>query len=92
MQDLFTNLLEQLGLAWWVEISTDLPRCTYYFGPFLNVKLAESAKSGYIDDLEQEGAQGIRVKVKRCKPSQLTVAEDLGDLGRVSGRWSSQLP
>ena len=94
MQDLFTSLLDQVGLAWWVEISTDLPRCTYYFGPFLDIKLAEAAKTGYIEDLEQEGAQGIKVQVKRCKPAQLTVAEDLGELhsGRVSGRLSSQLP
>lgn len=94
MQDIFTSLLDQIGLAWWVEISTDLPRCTYYFGPFLGVKLAEAAKAGYVEDLEQEGAKGIKVEVKQCKPTQLTVADDLAELngGRVPGRFTSQMP
>lgn len=73
------NLLHSLGLAWWVEIVTQNPRCTYYFGPFLSSKEAEAAKVGYLEDLEQEGAQEIAVKIKRCKPGNLTVAEDFGE-------------
>jgi hypothetical protein len=30
----FTSYLEQIGEAWWVEIVTKKPDCTYYFGPF----------------------------------------------------------
>ncbi len=78
MNDLFTNFLNVFGLAWWVEISTDNPRCTYYFGPFDDELAAKAAQGGYIEDLEQEGARGIKVMIKRCKPSQLTVDEDLG--------------
>jgi hypothetical protein len=79
-KEVLTNLFHNLGWAWWVEIVTQNPRCTYYFGPFLSVKEANAAKAGYLEDLEQEGAQGIAVAVKRCKPKNLTVADDLGDM------------
>ncbi|MBW4578053.1 MAG: DUF1816 domain-containing protein [Tildeniella nuda ZEHNDER 1965/U140] len=79
MQDLLLNLLNLFGFAWWVEVITDTPTCTYYFGPFLSAKAATAAKSGYVEDLEQEGAQGIKVTLKRFKPSRLTVADDLGE-------------
>ena len=93
MQESFTNLLNVFGQAWWVEITTDNPRCTYYFGPFLNAKEAEASKFGYIEDLEQEGALNIRVAIKRCKPSVLTIFDDLGEATsqRVSGTLSGQL-
>jgi hypothetical protein len=77
---MLSKILEFLGLAFWVEIVTDNPKCTYYFGPFLSAKEAEAARGGYIEDLENEGAQGIAVTVKRCKPSNLTIFdEDLGE-------------
>lgn len=72
----FTQLLNQLGLAWWVEVVTDSPDCTYYFGPFFSADEAKALQSGYIQDLEQEGARGIVAKVKRCKPDQLTIYEE----------------
>lgn len=55
------------------------PRCTYYFGPFLSSSDAKAALSGYVEDLENEGAQGIVINVKRCKPDALTIADDLGE-------------
>lgn len=73
------NTFHQLGLAWWVEIVTQNPRCTYYFGPFFSSGDAKVAIKGYVEDLEVEGAQGIVVNVKRCKPGNLTIAEDLGE-------------
>jgi hypothetical protein len=63
----------QFGLAWWVEVITNQPHCTYYFGPFLSAQEAEQAKGGYIEDLEKESAHGIVANVKRCKPQKLTV-------------------
>lgn len=92
MQESLTNLLNLFGFAWWVEIKTESPRCIYYFGPFLGSKDAEAAKAGYIEDLEKEGAQGIFVSVKRCKPSRLTISDDLGEAPSqgVAGRLSSQ--
>ncbi|HEY9895703.1 MAG TPA: DUF1816 domain-containing protein [Candidatus Sericytochromatia bacterium] len=79
MNELLTNLLNLFGLAWWVEVITETPNCTYYFGPFLSAKDATAAQSGYVEDLEQEGAQGIKVALKRFKPTMLTVADDLGE-------------
>lgn len=85
-KEILISLLNLLGWAWWVEIATDNPRCTYYFGPFLSKTEAETAKNGYIEDLEQESAQGISFAVKRCKPSNLTVYEEPGEM---SSRGSS---
>ncbi len=79
IKELLTNIFESLGWAWWVEIVTKTPRCTYYFGPFLSINEANVAKAGYVEDLEQEGAQGIIINVKRCKPANLTVFDDLGE-------------
>jgi hypothetical protein len=73
MQDVFTSFLNLTGLAWWVEIQTHEPDCIYYFGPFSSPKEAESCQHGYIEDLTLEGAKNIQVKIKRCKPSQLTI-------------------
>jgi hypothetical protein len=80
MKEVLIKILQFLGLAFWVEIVTDNPRCTYYFGPFFNEKEAVAAQGGYIEDIENEGAQGISVKIKRCKPNNLTIFdEDLGE-------------
>lgn len=85
MKEALTNILQTLGFAWWVELTTDSPRCTYYFGPFVSADEAESAKGGYIEDLEREGAQGIKVEIKRCKPTKLTVDDDKVEMnGRVA--------
>ena len=81
MKELLISLLNFFGLAWWVEVKTSTPRCIYYFGPFLSAKDAEAAKAGYVEDIETEGAQGISVSIQRCKPIDLTVAEDLGKIG-----------
>jgi hypothetical protein len=79
LKEVLINTFENLGLAWWVEIVTQNPRCTYYFGPFLSSSDATIASKGYIEDLELEGATGIVVSVKRCKPNTLTIADDLGE-------------
>ncbi len=78
-KELLINLLDNFGLAWWVEIATQTPRCIYYFGPFLSCTDAKEAMKGYMEDLEQEGAQGIAINVKRCKPSILTIGDELGE-------------
>jgi Domain of unknown function (DUF1816) len=73
LDDIWTSILDGFGRAWWVEVSTAQPSFTYYFGPFAAAKLAESAASGYIEDLQGESAQDIRSTIKRCKPDQLTI-------------------
>ncbi|MBD1939621.1 DUF1816 domain-containing protein [Microcoleus sp. FACHB-68] len=76
IEEIFTVCLEKLELAWWVEIITCQPACTYYFGPFITAKDAELSQNGYIEDLEQEKAQGIAVKIKQCQPMDLTICQD----------------
>ncbi|MEO0458234.1 MAG: DUF1816 domain-containing protein [Cyanobacteria bacterium P01_A01_bin.114] len=74
MKDLFSNLVGIFTKSWWVEISTDTPKCVYYFGPFNSEAEAIAAKAGYIQDLEQEGAQQLQAKVSRREdPPELTV-------------------
>jgi hypothetical protein len=81
MKESLINFLEPLGLTWWVEIITENPRCTYYFGPFLSSKEAELSKSGYLEDLQQEGAEAVDITIKRCKPPAiLTIYDESLDL------------
>ncbi|MEG4584118.1 DUF1816 domain-containing protein [Microcoleus sp. MOSTC5] len=86
MKEFLISLLNFFGLAWWVEVKTSAPRCIYYFGPFLTAPEAEAAKAGYVEDIENEGAEGLRVSILRCKPVTLTVADDLGKL-TDGGLW-----
>ncbi len=77
MKEILIKILNFLGLAYWVEISTDSPKCTYYFGPFLNQEEAKAAQKGYVEDLQSEGTLGIFLKIKRFKPNNLTIFDDL---------------
>lgn len=63
-------------LFWWVKISTTIPSCIYYFGPFDTFREAQLLRDGYIDDLIEEKAQGITVEIKRCQPVEMTIFED----------------
>lgn len=63
-------------LAWWVQITTDNPHCTYYFGPFEDFQEANSAQYGYVEDLQHEGAENIVVEVKQCQPEVLTTCKE----------------
>jgi len=84
MEEYLLSILEVFGLAWWVEIKTQSPQCTYYFGPFLRKQQAETLQSGYIEDLQQEGADVVSVEIKRCKPTVLTdYQEQENDQGSV---------
>jgi Domain of unknown function (DUF1816) len=76
MNNFLSNSLNLLGLAWWVEISTEGPNCLYYFGPFESVEIAEAHQAGYIEDLRNEGAQNIVAQMKRCKPKELTIMNE----------------
>jgi hypothetical protein len=64
----------QLKQLWWVEVRTSVPLCTYYFGPFNHQHEARVARSGYVEDLREEGARDIVAIVKQCdQPDVLTV-------------------
>jgi Domain of unknown function (DUF1816) len=75
--NLWTETLNACRQAWWVEIFTAQPKCTYYFGPFSGAGEAEIASKGFIEDLEGEFAQGIETKIdKHSQPDLLTIEHD----------------
>lgn len=61
---------------WWVEIVTKQPNCLYYFGPFDSEEEAKANENGYLQDLQDEGAQEIQVMIWQGQPQKLTVFED----------------
>ncbi|BAQ65258.1 DUF1816 domain-containing protein [Geminocystis sp. NIES-3709] len=79
MKELLIRILDLFGLACWLEITTDAPRCTYYFGPFLTTKDARMSQDGYIEDLTEEGAKGVMVAIKRFKPKDLTIFDEVSE-------------
>lgn len=77
VKQLITGFVQSFTTPWWVEITTTSPSCTYHFGPFQSNAEAKAAYPGYTEDLNQEGAQGIVVVIKRCKPDVLTICDDI---------------
>jgi hypothetical protein len=73
---IFATSLAKMGIAWWLEVITEEPKCIYYFSPFSSEYLAEVLSDGYLEDLEQEKAQVISVDIKRGQPRKLTIFED----------------
>lgn len=70
------EFINHLGLAWWVEVKTLSPICTYFFGPFLSYQEAAAALLGYVEDLESEQAQNIVTHIHRCHPTHLTICHE----------------
>ncbi|MGB5961687.1 MAG: DUF1816 domain-containing protein [Coleofasciculaceae cyanobacterium] len=75
-EEIFATYLAKMGIAWWIEVITEEPKCIYYFGPFSSNYLAEALSDGYIEDLEQEKAQITNVDIKRGQPKKLTIFEN----------------
>lgn len=76
IKQLIIGFMQGLNTPWWAEITTVKPRCVYYFGPFKTSAEAKAAYPGYIEDLNDEGAEGIVVVVKRCNPKELTICNE----------------
>ncbi|MEN9213613.1 MAG: DUF1816 domain-containing protein [Gloeomargarita sp. DG02_4_bins_56] len=74
-RELFTSVLERLGLAWWVKIRTTRPPCLYYFGPFATREEALAAQPGYLEDLLAEQAEDITWEICQTRPQALTVED-----------------
>ena len=72
-KELFIGFSQLFNSPWWAEITTTKPQCVYYFGPFEMANEAKEACPGYVEDLNSEGAEGIAIVIKRCKPQVLTV-------------------
>ena len=67
---------ENEQLFYWLKISTKVPKCIYYFGPFDSHSEARSLQGGYIEDLMEENAQGIHIELEHCsQPTELTACE-----------------
>ncbi len=79
MKKILTELFKSIVQQYWIEIVTDKPICTYYFGPFLTRKEANLAQSGFIEDLETENAKVTKVETKRCQPQELTIVSPSND-------------
>lgn len=74
MKNFFSNLFSFFSNSWWIKITTAEPNCIYYFGPFDSEKEALQARLGYIEDLEQEGAQRISTTLQQSsEPEELTI-------------------
>ena len=79
---LLTKVLNILGvktqkkLPYWLKITTKVPKCIYYFGPFDSPLEAKALQAGYIEDLMKESAQGIHLELEQSEePKELTVCE-----------------
>ena len=72
-KELFIGFSQLFNSPWWAEITTTNPQCVYYFGPFETAREVKEAYPGYVEDLNSEGAEGIVIVIKRCKPQVLTV-------------------
>ena len=79
---LTTKLFSLLGLKttakvpYWLKVTTKVPQCVYFFGPFDSSIEAKASQAGYIEDLLAEDAQGIHVELEQCpQPPELTICE-----------------
>ncbi|PIG90545.1 DUF1816 domain-containing protein [Gloeocapsopsis sp. IPPAS B-1203] len=77
LNQLLRGKRQKQNSAWWAEVITHSPHCIYYFGPFLTSNRAIVASTGYIEDLEGEGAEEIEVVIKRCQPTMLTISDEV---------------
>lgn len=80
---LTTKILNILGIQqvknfpYWLKITTKVPQCVYYFGPFDSPLEAKALQGGYIEDLISENAQGIHIEMEHgSQPESLTVCEE----------------
>jgi hypothetical protein len=71
---LLNPMKEAFPFAWWLEIFTRNPNCIYYFGPFDSSNEAEMSQLGYIEDLTEEGAEVLTVKIKWYQPTRLDIS------------------
>ncbi len=65
------------GRELWVEVETESPKSTYYFGPYDSKDEASNNTNGYITDLEKKEAKNISINIKQSRePSQLKASEE----------------
>lgn len=79
MKIFLTRLFKNIVQKYWIEVTTAQPICTYYFGPFFTRQGAHLAQSGFIEDLETENAEIIKIEIKRCQPQELTIFDQINE-------------
>jgi len=85
MKNFFSSLFNFFSTPWWVKITTAEPNCIYYFGPFNDESEAEQAKFGYIEDLQNEGAQQIKTTLQQsAEPEELTIEYGVSPMSSVT--------
>jgi len=72
---LWSFMVRQFNPPWWIKIHTQVPACTYYFGPFDSRREARQMQSGYVDDLIEENASGITLELQKTNPQMLTICD-----------------
>ena len=76
-EPLKSSWINQSQLLWWLEIKTAKPHCIYYFGPFASPQEARLHQADYVEELVEEQAKGISIKLlKQCQPKDLTICSD----------------
>ena len=64
------NFGNKLGLAWWAKIETELPKATYWYGPFITKRSLKENMQSFIKDLSDEGSTNIQHSLVRCKKEE----------------------
>ncbi|WP_413166715.1 DUF1816 domain-containing protein [Capilliphycus salinus ALCB114379] len=91
-EEYFTSYLERMGLACWIEVITQSPKCIYYFGPFASGSEAQRSVRGYLEDLQAENAKIVSLEIKRGIPRSLTIFEEEMEHYFVNSEFSSFVP
>lgn len=91
-EEFFTDYLEKMGLACWVEIITASPDCIYYFGPFAGGYEAQQSLEGYLEDLHTENSKVVSLDIRRGIPRHLTILEEEMDRYLIHSEFSSFIP
>lgn len=81
---LFGNSLQTSQVQqWWIKVMTAYPSCTYYFGPFDTAQEAYYHQAEYLQDIQEEGAEGISTIIEKGHPHQLTIFDENNDTSWV---------
>ncbi|MEB3277636.1 MAG: DUF1816 domain-containing protein [Lyngbya sp.] len=91
-EEFFTSYLEKMGLACWIEVITQSPKCIYYFGPFASGSDAQRSVEGYLEDLRAEKAKIMGLEIRRGIPRNLTILEEEMENYFLNSEFSSFVP
>ncbi|EAW35232.1 DUF1816 domain-containing protein [Lyngbya sp. PCC 8106] len=91
-EEIFTSYLEKMGLACWIEVVTESPKCIYYFGPFASGIEAQHSVEGYLEDLQSENTKIFELNIKRGIPKSMTILPEEMRNFCVDSEFSTFIP